>query len=542
MNMKRRLLKSSSGVAALLLAACGGGGGGGAPAPGGGAPPGGGGSSSGWVPGQFMAASNYKDMCQNPRAGIDPATGIGYPDLPGSTLDENNWLRSWSDDTYLWYDEIVDIDPGNYANPVSYFDRLKTFAESSPGVPKDKFHFTYDSAAWAALSQSGVSVGYGVTWATLAAVPPRDVAVAYSEPNTPAGDAGLAHGDRILSIDGWDVVNDNSSAGVDAINAALFPASSGEMHSFEVLDLETQNTRFVDLTSGAVTSTPVQHTGTVMSPDGATVGYLLFNDHLATAQEGLIDAVESLVAVPGGIDDLVIDIRYNGGGYLVIASQLAYMIAGPGPTLGRNFELTSFNDKHPVTNPVTLNPIVPLPFVSETVDFSGSATDPPTELPTLNLSRVFVLTGGSTCSASEAIINGLRGVGIEVVQIGETTCGKPYGFYPTDNCGTTWFTVQLRGENDAGFGDYTDGFAPSGSSSSTDTSPPGCAVPDDFDHRLGDADEARLATALHYRDNSACPVAPLSPKPSGLSKLSSGERPEPIIMKPEGLSNRILGF
>jgi hypothetical protein len=314
------------------------------------------------------------------------------------------------------------------------------------------------------------------------------------------------------------------------------------VHEFEVLDLETQSTRFVDLTSGNVTSTPVQSASTVTSPGGATVGYMLFNDHLATAEQALIDAVESFVTVPGGIDDLVIDIRYNGGGYLLIASQLAYMIAGGGPTLGKNFESTSFNDKHPTTNPVTGSTIVPLPFVGETVGLSAPVTNPPTELPTLNLSRVFVLTGSSTCSASEAIINGLRGVDIEVIQIGETTCGKPYGFYPTDNCGTTYFTVQLKGVNDAGFGDYTDGFAPSGSSSSTNTSPPGCPVPDDFEHRLGNADEARLATALYYRDNASCPVTPLSPKPSGLSKVSPNERTEPIIVKPEGMRSRIMGY
>ncbi|MDZ7769432.1 MAG: hypothetical protein U5K38_10330 [Woeseiaceae bacterium] len=64
-------------------------------------------------------------------------------------------------------------------------------------------------------------------------------------------------------------------------------------------------------------------------------------------------------------------------------------------------------------------------------------------LPTLDLPRVFVLTGPGTCSASESIINGLRGVDVDVVQVGSTTCGKPYGFYPTGNCGTTYFTIQV---------------------------------------------------------------------------------------------------
>ena len=55
----------------------------------------------------------------------------------------------------------------------------------------------------------------------------------------------------------------------------------------------------------------------------------------------------------------------------------------------------------------------------------------------------------------------LRGIDIEVIQIGSTTCGKPYGFYGLDNCGTTYFTVQFRGVNAKGYGDYSDGFSPS---------------------------------------------------------------------------------
>ena len=66
------------------------------------------------------------------------------------------------------------------------------------------------------------------------------------------------------------------------------------------------------------------------------VGYMQFNDHIATAEGGLIDAINTLKTA--AITDLVLDIRYNGGGYLDIASELAYMIAGPTPTAGRTFE------------------------------------------------------------------------------------------------------------------------------------------------------------------------------------------------------------
>ena len=95
------------------------------------------------------------------------------------------------------------------------------------------------------------------------------------------------------------------------------------------------------------------------------------------------------------------------GGYLHIASQLAYMIAGDAATAGRVFERLIFNDKHPETDPVTGEPLRPIPFRSESV-----AAPAGLPLPSLDLRRVFVLSGPNTCSASEALINGLRGIDI----------------------------------------------------------------------------------------------------------------------------------
>ena len=159
------------------------------------------------------------------------------------------------------------------------------------------------------------------------------------------------------------------------------------------------------------------------------------------------------------VTDLILDLRYNGGGYLDIASELAYMIANPTLTSGRTFEKIVFNDKNPSRNPVTgqTPDAHAVPFDDAGFAGSGPAGQP---LPTLSLNSVYIITGPGTCSASESIINSLRGVNVNVYLIGSTTCGKPYGFYPTDNCGTTYFTIQFRGENAANFGDYTDGFSP----------------------------------------------------------------------------------
>lgn len=502
-------------VVLTLLAACGGG------SSNGGLGQGGNGSTGDWQQGVFLDWRGFYQQC-------------------GTVLDQNNFLRSYSNDTYLWYDEIVDRDPGLYNDALVYFDLLRTDELTPSGQPKDKFHFTYDTEEWERLSQSGVTYGYGIQWAFLSNVPPRELLIAYTEPDSPATNLPqpLERGGRILAIDGVDI-NVNTQAGIDVLNAGLFPGSVGEQHTFTVQDLGAASARDVTLVSADIVTAPVQNTQ-VLSTLTGEVGYLTFNDHVATAEQALIDAVNTLNAHNdgAGVDDLVLDIRYNGGGYLAIASELAYMIAGSVPTAGQVFDELTFNDKHPITNPVTGEPLSPTPFYDTTLGSPFNA--PPGEsLPTLDLPRVFVLTGGGTCSASEAIINGLRGVGVEVIQIGSTTCGKPYGFYPTPNCGTTYFTVQFRGSNALGFGEYSDGFSPANTQDIIGVSVPGCSVADDFNALLGDPAEARLAAALNYRDSQSCPVA------SGLS-VGELESPgptvdelEPIVPKSPWHTNRI---
>ena len=476
--------------------------------------------------GTFLPANQFAAKCVSPRKAED-----GWNDVKGTVLDENNWLRSMTNDTYLWYSEVFDRDPSLYKDPIEYFDLLKTTKEVS-GQPKDRFHFTYPTDYWQSLSTSGQDISYGVSVALLSTTPPRKAVVAYVEPGAPTSttNAGITRGVEITAVDGVDLVNDNSEAGVDKINAALFPSASGQSHTFSIRELNgTQRT--VTLTSAIVVTQPVLNTQ-VISTSSGPVGYLLFNDHIATSESQLFNAITTLKA--SGIADLVLDIRYNGGGYLDIASELAYMIAGPTATGGQTFEKLQFNDKHPETDPVTGDPLAPTPFYNRSQGFDPALAEN-TTLPSLNLPRVFVLTGDSTCSASESIINGLRGVNVEVIQIGSTTCGKPYGFYPLDNCGTTYFTIQFRGVNAKNYGDYTNGFYP-GSSSDSEAQIKGCTVADDFSKALGNTGENLLETALAYRTAGAC-VALQTDDASAGPSLSSMKAQ---VLKSEWRMNRVL--
>ncbi|HEX7441471.1 MAG TPA: S41 family peptidase, partial [Caldimonas sp.] len=307
-DMKRSRCAWAGGVAALfLLASCGGGGGGGYSAP---SDP-----SSG-----LAASTTYAGLCAAPRPS----------DRQGTLADEKNWLRSWIDETYLWYLDVrglsaATLDPANAATPIDYFDVLKSPLLTATGNPKDKFHFTYDTPTWVALSQSGIEFGYGFEVALLSAKPPRQAVVAYTDPGTPANPAGIVRGATFLTVDGIDFVNASSKADVDAINAGLFPKAAGT-HSFTIMDLGASAPRTVTLSAAALTKTPVQNVMTLPAPNQG-IGYLQFNDHVATSEAQLVAAIAQLKAA--AVTDLVLDIRYNGGGYLDIASELAYMIAGP---------------------------------------------------------------------------------------------------------------------------------------------------------------------------------------------------------------------
>jgi len=496
-------------VAASALAACGGGGGGG-----------GGGSAAtppvsttpptttpptttppsttppAYTPGQPNTGANpdvatlgnafdtYWNFCAKPRTGTDPYTGKAYPDKQGSLRDELTFLRAWSNQYYLWYNEIpTDIKMSDYTDPVAYFDKLKTPLTTAAGTPKDKFHFTYTSAEWDKLSTEGIELGYGVTWTSSGATAPRVWQATIVEPGSPAAIAGLKRGDRLTVIDGVDFVGATDDASVAIINKGLFPATAGESHAFTVTNGAT--TRQVTLQAKEVTASSVKNVKTFVE-GGRTIGYLTFENHNAVAERQLIDAFNQLKTA--NVNDLVIDMRYNGGGLLYVASELAYMVAGPN-SRGKVFERLQYNGKVQTPDPVL--------FESTAYGFEApNAVTKGTVLPTLNLPRVTILTTAGTCSASEAVINALRGVDVQVDVVGSQTCGKPYGFTPVPNCGTTYFSIEFQGVNAKGFGDYSEGFTPT------------CRVADDLSHELGDRNEALLSAALSHRATGTCPAVP----------------------------------
>jgi C-terminal processing protease CtpA/Prc len=443
----------------------------------------------------IVASASVEARCVTPRTGIDPTTGDPYLDKRGSLASEKSWVRAWIDETYLWYDEVPVVSAKDYATPVAYFDVLKTSALSASGKPKDRFHFSVSTEEANANSQ-GAEIGYGMTLAFINGAPPRDLRVAYVEDDSPAA-GKVTRGDRLLKVDGIDVVNASSNADIDQINAALTPPSAGESHIFMLQASDGTVRSQITMAIAAINRNPVPLAGYFNLASGQRAGYILFNEHSERAEYDLVGAMLYLQALR--LSDLVIDMRYNGGGIVAIASELAYMVAAS-PTRdlsAKPFEEFNANKKNPFKWLLgdAKVPVLDVPFYSQTLGISAQQGY---ALPQLGLSHVTVLAGPDTCSASEAVINGLRGVGVTVDIVGGTTCGKPYAFNPKDNCGTTYFAIQMQGVNAQKFGDYGGGFAPT------------CAVIDDFNFQLGDSREARLREALAMMNGYSCPTPALA--------------------------------
>jgi len=409
---------------------------------------------------------------------INPVQSAG--EKQGTANDEKAWVRSFVDERYLWYPDVPSRDASQYASAAAYFDVLKTPAKNSAGGDLDRFHWSETKEEYDQYT-NGISVDYGIAWSRVANSPPRSYTVYDVEPLSPAGVAGVQRGDKLVKVDGIDFAN---GADVTGLNTGVFPQDQVQ-HTLQLQ--RGVSTLTFTLKAGQYATTPVRG-AKVLNDNGTKVAYLYFDSFIAKSQDALITAFNDFKAQ--GAKELIIDMRYNGGGLLYISSQLAYMIAGPGASSGKTFNKLVYNDKRSSEN-----------YTYEFIPYALNTSyyyDYTRPLPSLNLKRVTLLVDHRTASASEAVINGLKGIDLTVNLIGSTTYGKPYGFTPQGNCGRYYYAVEFKGENQKGFSAFDAGFAPT------------CTVGDDLNFQLGDLAEPRLAEALQYLKSGQCKSAPVA--------------------------------
>lgn len=339
---------------------------------------------------------------------------------------------------YLWFDDVADIDYNAYNEPQALIDALK--------VPQDKWSFTITESQYEDMvNQKTAGFGFGYT---------TDFKVFIVRISSPADLAGLQRGDEILEINEEAASNENIAQASQNLNVAT---------TFKILRNGSEI---------SVTVTPEEYTFKVTMGKilNNTTGYLRYDSFTSTSVAEFETAFTTFKN--NSITDLIIDLRYNGGGSVDVAS-----------TLLDNLVINHEDDRQ-----VYLDWNVNNKSKNSTYSFDE---DEPNDL---NMTRVIFLVTKNSASASELVISALKPYlgDTNVITIGDYTHGKPVGMGGRVFGSNYYFLINFYVKNDAGEVTSLDGIAPT------------CPAEDDITHLMGDPDELMLKTALHYIDTGSC--------------------------------------
>lgn len=366
-----------------------------------------------------------------------------------STQAKNEFVYAQMTDTYLWYDQVPVLDPRQFQSPEAVLEasRYADLDRWSSIIPTETFNSFFFTGEYIGVGLSHTENGY----------------IRYTFDNSPAAQAGLTRGDRILAVNNITVDDIIAQNLWDTI---FGPRETGTQVSLLIEKTGTGLTESITITKTTVVQNTVLHQS-IIERNNRKIAYLVFNSFTALSYDELESAFKYFKAQ--NADHLILDLRYNGGGLLDVARTLASLIAGPQYT-NRIFFTLAHNDKHQNKN-------FNLKLANET-----SA---------LSVDQITILTSDNTCSASEAIINGLDPL-LDIKRVGETTCGKPVGMNNPEFCDIVLSHIEFKGTNESGFGDYYNGFTPD------------CTATDDAKHNFADTDEALLNEALYLLENQTC--------------------------------------
>jgi len=355
----------------------------------------------------------------------------GSATTPGSNLctssDINSKIGCELTRNYLWYQEMQLVSPANYTTAAAYFNASL--------APRDNFSFLLTEQEYQDRYINAVFFGFG--FATQRSDNNTGLQVLYVYDASGAAQQGLRRADKITEIEGISVAE--WLAGLDSgrySNEDIYgPNQAGVVRNF-VWRRPDNSIGRADFQKSSVTTNTVMHRS-VREIAGKKVGYLVFNQFIDLSESELEQAFGYFSAQQ--IDELVLDLRYNGGGLIRVANQLSSHIAYES-LRDKIFVKYRYNDKNSSRN--------------STVLFS-----PGRGQTLLNLPRLFVLTTPGSCSSSELVINAMSPF-VEVVQIGQTTCGKPVGQIPTLVDNIRLFAINFQTVNALDFGDYFAGLQP----------------------------------------------------------------------------------
>ena len=385
--------------------------------------------------------------------------------LQCSAPDANNKLYDYLDDWYLWYGDLP-----TERQPEAHEDAIAALNDIREQVDRDRFSFAMTAQQYEDYRAS-IFFGYGFSHTNNEANDGLLIRYVFSEGS--AAQQGLRRGDTLLEVNGESMASilAQVDAGATTLSEVFGPNEQGYSISvkFEKPSGEIIDTEFTKGSISANTVMATQVKAINVAGEDKKVGYLVFDSFDSKSEQELNTAFDTFALER--IDELVLDLRYNSGGLIRVAQQLSTQIAGDAVS-AQVFTKYIHNDKQSDSN--------------REVKFSlGQGVEQ------MNLDRVVVLTTGASCSASELVINALSPF-VEVVTIGQPTCGKPVGMYPEEICDYVVFAINFETQNAANQGGYFDGL------------PVTCPVIDQVTGDWGIDSDPLLTEGLYYLTNDAC--------------------------------------
>lgn len=356
----------------------------------------------------------------------------------------NREFYSLMQDYYYWYEQIPDLNPDLYSNPYQLMEAIRC-------SPPDKWSYVTTRTELEAYYNQASYVGFGFASGFNSS---GELIISLVYNSSPLKQDGINRGWQIVSIDGQTPTssNFNSLIGDDVVGVTktfVFKSQndSTATHTYTKEQIAT-NTVFAD---------------TVYSFGPTKVGYFMLKSFINPTAGELTNTFAKFQS--SSINELVVDLRYNGGGLISVASQLANLIGANSANSGV-FGTYSHNNKHTEMN--------------ENIYFETLTNS-------ISLNRVFFITTSSSASASELVINGLKPY-VDVVLVGSKTHGKPVGMYQFtfNDPSVDWAFVPICFSifNANGEGDYFDGLQVN------------ISADDDVKHAFGDTEEECLNAAL----------------------------------------------
>lgn len=358
---------------------------------------------------------------------------------------------------YYWYDMMPQVNPIDYDNPYALLEALRY-------LPVDVWSFVTDYQSFIDY-YSGSFAGHGIRIGLDNQGQAR-IAMIYSSSPLYAEPHNVRRGWIIDAVNGTDIAALLIAGNFSAYQSVMGPPEPGITNQFDFIK--------PDGTEVTISSTKTEfQANSVMTHDtlhigGSVAGYLVLESFIEPTSDELEEAFSFFHSA--GIDDLILDLRYNSGGMLNVATELASYLAG-----NEREDLVFIKSEH--NNKKS--------FENEITRFHITAHS-------IGLSRLIVITTGETASASENIINGLSPY-MDVVTIGDTTSGKPTGMYAFVDAPHNKFIfapTTFKLVNSEGVGDYFNGIAPT------------ISAHDDITRDFGNREELSLKAAIEYLEGA----------------------------------------